>query len=160
MNRCSSDRPFSRWLVETTAPFTCCVYRVVSSRETEGCCSSCFTNCVFFPGNFESKGPARQQELWRACKLLNIQDESITLVNSTQLLDDPNVSWKSQIIAKQILKQVDSLDIDVVITFDRDGVSGHANHSAIYYATASVFIAGLLPDGLCSSSVVVPFPHR
>lgn len=101
----------------------------------------------FFTGDFEHKGNIRQQELWNSCKHLNIHDENITIIRATNLPDDPTAQWKSQLIAKQVLKQVESLDIDAIITFDRDGVSHHANHSAIYYATASIYIAGLIPDG-------------
>lgn len=104
-----------------------------------------------FAGDYEHKGNTRQNELWNSCKLLNIHDENITLIRATNLPDDPTVSWKSQLIAKQVLKQVESLDIDAIITFDRDGVSNHANHSAIYYATASICISGLIPDGEWSS---------
>lgn len=85
--------------------------------------------------------------MWNACKLLHIPAENITIINATQLQDDPSVSWKSQIIAKQILKQVHSLDIDVIITFDREGVSHHANHCAIFYSSISIYVASLLPEG-------------
>lgn len=50
-------------------------------------------------------------------------------------------------IAKIISKAVESLDIQAVITFDRDGVSQHPNHCAVYYATASLCLAGLMPKG-------------
>lgn len=92
----------------------------------------------------------RQCELWNACKILQIPDENITLINATLLPDDPNVSWKPQIIAKQILKQVHSLDIDTIITFDRDGVSHHANHCAIFYSSISIYVANLLQEGIIS----------
>lgn len=92
-------------------------------------------------------GHQRQRELWNACKILKIPDENITLVNATLLPDDPTVTWKPQIIAKQILKQVHSLDIDTIITFDRDGVSHHANHSAIFYSSISIYVANLLHEG-------------
>lgn len=92
-------------------------------------------------------GNIRQHELWNACKILNIPAENITLVNATLLPDDPTAKWKSQIIAKQILKQVHSLDIDTIITFDRDGVSHHENHCAIYYASISLYVANLLHEG-------------
>ena len=89
----------------------------------------------------------RQHELWNACKILNIPHENITLVQATLLPDDPTTAWKPQIIAKQILKQVHSLDIDTIITFDRDGVSHHANHSAIFYSSISIYVANLLHEG-------------
>lgn len=68
-------------------------------------------------------------------------------MNATLLPDDPTVTWKPQIIAKQILKQVHSLDIDTIITFDRDGVSNHANHCAIFYSSISIYVANLLSEG-------------
>lgn len=98
-------------------------------------------------GNYEHNGRTRQIELWNACRALNIPAENITLVNATLLQDDPAATWKSPIIAKQILKQVHSLDIDVIITFDREGVSHHPNHCAIFYSSVSVYVASLLPDG-------------
>lgn len=66
-------------------------------------------------------------------------------MNSTQLIDDPHLNWKTEVVAKHIQKLVESLDIEAVITFDRDGVSYHPNHCAIYYATASLCLAGYLP---------------
>lgn len=98
-------------------------------------------------GNFDNNGRTRQIELWNACRVLNIPKDNITLVNATLLQDDPTVHWKSPIIAKQILKQVHSLDIDVIITFDRDGISHHGNHCAIFYSSVAIFVASLLPDG-------------
>lgn len=92
-------------------------------------------------------GHLRQRELWNACKFLNIPAENITLMNATLLPDDSTVTWKPQIIAKQILKQVHSLDIDTIITFDRDGVSHHANHCAIFYSSISIYVANLLHEG-------------
>lgn len=68
-------------------------------------------------------------------------------MNATLLPDDPNTAWKPQIIAKQILKQVHSLDIDTIITFDREGVSHHANHCAIFYSSISIYVANLLQEG-------------
>lgn len=114
---------------------------------------------TFIAGNYGNNGRTRQIELWNACRVLNIPAENITLVNASQLQDDPSANWKSPIIAKQILKQVHSLDIDVIITFDREGVSHHPNHCAIFYSSVSVYLASLLPDG--SYFALAPFPtHR
>lgn len=98
-------------------------------------------------GNFEQKGNIRREELWQACKILKLRDENITLVHATHLLDDPQIHWKSETIASHILKEIETLDIDALITFDREGVSHHPNHCAIYYATASLCLAGLIPNG-------------
>lgn len=77
--------------------------------------------------------------------MLRLKDEHITLMSSTLLVDDPHLNWKTELVAKQIRKEVESLDIEALITFDRDGVSHHPNHCAIYYAAASLCLAGYLP---------------
>lgn len=97
-------------------------------------------------GNYNQKGSIRKGELWDSCRVLRIRDEHITIMNTTQLTDDPQVQWKAETIASQILKEVESLDIDALITFDREGVSHHPNHCAIYYATASLCLARLIPN--------------
>lgn len=44
------------------------------------------------------------------------------------------------------MNYLETLDIDLLITFDKDGISQHKNHQAIYYATASLCLSGLLPS--------------
>ncbi|XP_037950036.1 N-acetylglucosaminyl-phosphatidylinositol de-N-acetylase [Teleopsis dalmanni] len=96
-------------------------------------------------GNYENKSHLRRQELWSSCAYLGIPSSNIMLLNATHLPDDPYVEWQTESVAKYILNMVESLDIDAVITYDRDGVSQHPNHSAVYYATASLCLAHLLP---------------
>ncbi|XP_058822285.1 N-acetylglucosaminyl-phosphatidylinositol de-N-acetylase [Topomyia yanbarensis] len=107
-------------------------------------------NCRIFllclsEGNYGQKGEQRRQELWDACDSLGIKSEDITLMNATHLRDDPALEWKTVTIANQILKHLEALDADLLLTFDKDGISGHPNHSAIYYATASLCLSGLIP---------------
>ncbi|XP_055606938.1 N-acetylglucosaminyl-phosphatidylinositol de-N-acetylase [Uranotaenia lowii] len=108
-------------------------------------------NCRVFllclsEGNFASKGEVRRQELWDACLSLGIKAEDITLLRATHLQDDPAQEWKTVTIANQVLKHLEALDADLLITFDKDGVSGHPNHCAIYYATASLCLSGMIPS--------------
>lgn len=97
-------------------------------------------------GNYDKKGPTRRQELWDASESLGIKPEDITLLNATHLQDDPAVEWKTVTIANAILKHLEALDADLLVTFDKDGVSGHPNHCAIYYATASLCLSGMIPN--------------
>lgn len=108
-------------------------------------------NCRVFilclsEGNFNQQGDVRRQELWDACESLGIKPEDITLLNATHLRDDPALEWKTVTIANQILKHLEALGADLLITFDKSGVSGHPNHCAIYHATASLCLAGLVPN--------------
>lgn len=98
-------------------------------------------------GNFDKKGKERRTELWNACEILSIDHSDVTLLNATHLQDDPNTEWKVEIIAQIVLKHVEALDIQLVITFDKDGVSHHPNHCAIFYAIASLCFSALLPKG-------------
>uniref|UniRef100_A0A336M9X5 N-acetylglucosaminylphosphatidylinositol deacetylase n=1 Tax=Culicoides sonorensis TaxID=179676 RepID=A0A336M9X5_CULSO len=98
-------------------------------------------------GNFDKKGKERRTELWNACEVLSIDQSDVTLLNATHLQDDPNTEWKVEIIAQIVLKHIEALDIQLVITFDKDGVSHHPNHCAIFFAVASLCISAVLPKG-------------
>lgn len=100
----------------------------------------------WFTGDYEKQGHIRKDELWSACKCFEIKPQDITLINCSQLPDDPNVEWKVELISTLILNQVEALDIDLLITFDKDGISQHKNHQALYYATASLCLSGLMPS--------------
>lgn len=96
-------------------------------------------------GDYERIGNRRRDELWRSCAKLRIPAGNITLVHATQLADDPHVVWHAEVVGRQVQRLADALDIDAVCTFDREGVSGHANHRAIFYAIASLKLAEQLP---------------
>lgn len=63
----------------------------------------------------------------------------------TRLKDDPKVQWPVPVVAKLIQHQLEALDIDTLVTFDRGGVSSHPNHSAVFYAIAYMFIENIMP---------------
>ncbi|XP_005178211.1 N-acetylglucosaminyl-phosphatidylinositol de-N-acetylase [Musca domestica] len=96
-------------------------------------------------GNYEKQSSRRREELWHACTHLGLPQGNIILVNATNLPDDPNVDWKTDAVASIILHTVETLSIQALFTFDRDGVSQHPNHCAVYYAAASLCLANLLP---------------
>ena len=138
---------FKRVLIVTAHPDDECMFfgpTICALLKRKYC--SVYLLCLS-NGNFEQKGNTRKDELWKACKVLKIKDENITIVKATNLADDPHAHWKFETISFQILKMVESLDIDGLVTFDREGVSHHPNHCAIYYATASLCLAGLIPNG-------------
>ncbi|XP_063541134.1 N-acetylglucosaminyl-phosphatidylinositol de-N-acetylase [Cydia strobilella] len=96
-------------------------------------------------GNNEGKGNIRSKELWLACSELGVPDRNICLVTDTRLPDNPKVQWPVAVIAKLIQHQLEALDIDTLVSFDRGGVSSHTNHSAVFYAIAYMFVEKLLP---------------
>ncbi|XP_016996347.2 N-acetylglucosaminyl-phosphatidylinositol de-N-acetylase [Drosophila takahashii] len=134
-----------RVLLITAHPDDECMFfgpLIYSLTQRQGCqvYILCLSN-----GNFEHKAKVRRQELWRSCSKLGIPESNIVLMNATNLPDDPYVDWRPDAVASLILHTVESLDIQAIFTFDRDGVSSHPNHCAVYYAAASLCLANLLP---------------
>ncbi|KAG1937315.1 N-acetylglucosaminylphosphatidylinositol de-N-acetylase family protein [Pimephales promelas] len=64
-----------------------------------------------------------------------------------ELPDDPAVQWSTALVSSLILKHTQNYGISLVLTFDGRGVSGHANHIAIYKTLSHLASAGRLPEG-------------
>ncbi|KAK3927048.1 Ribitol-5-phosphate xylosyltransferase 1 [Frankliniella fusca] len=96
-------------------------------------------------GNYDKEGGRRKKELWESCRILGIPDSNITLIMSTLLPDNPKVKWREDILSSLILHHVEALSIDTIITFDKHGVSNHANHCSLFYAMALLCIEKKLP---------------
>lgn len=99
-----------------------------------------------FTGDFDKEGHLRKDELWSSCRTLNINAQDVYLMKCTLLPDDPQVEWKVEVLSQLILNYVEALDIDLLLTFDKEGISQHKNHQAIYYGTASLCLSGLMPS--------------
>lgn len=100
---------------------------------------------ILIAGDFDKQGHLRKDELWNSCRVFGINPQNITLVNCTLLPDNPSKDWQVELVSQLIQNHVEMLDIDLLITFDKDGISHHKNHQAIYYATASLCLSGLMP---------------
>jgi len=136
----------SRVLLVTAHPDDECMFfgpTLLALRKRKNC--RIFVLCLS-RGDFEKQGHLRKDELWNSCNVLKIRPQDITLMHCTQLPDNPgHVEWKVEILSQLILNHVEALDIDLLITFDKDGVSQHKNHQAIYYATSALCLSGLMP---------------
>ncbi len=106
-------------------------------------------------GDYGQQGRERKEELYRACEVLGIKEENITLLKYdfqddtcfdiskttrllssryTRLRDDPSVRWREELVSEVVLQAVVANSVDTVVTFDRGGVSGHKNHTSIHNA--------------------------
>lgn len=70
---------------------------------------------------------------------------TISSIIFSRLPDDPNLIWNKRLVSDIIMKQVECLGIDTIISFDSYGVSGHRNHIAIFRALQSLYSQGKLP---------------
>ncbi|GCC35976.1 hypothetical protein chiPu_0014466, partial [Chiloscyllium punctatum] len=98
-------------------------------------------------GNFYMQGEIRKRELLQSCALLGIPSSCVTILDHRDLADNPELQWDPELIAKLILRYVQIHHISLVLTFDQDGVSGHANHIAVYYAIRKLYLEKKLPNG-------------
>ncbi|NXE87321.1 PIGL acetylase, partial [Menura novaehollandiae] len=85
-------------------------------------------------GNYYNQGEIRKQELEQSCFVLGIPASDVTVIDHRDLPDNPAVEWDTQLLATIVLKHIEAKNINLVVTFDAGGVSGHANHISLYTA--------------------------
>ncbi|NXQ38167.1 PIGL acetylase, partial [Catharus fuscescens] len=85
-------------------------------------------------GNYYNQGEIRKKELEQSCCVLGIPASDVTVIDHRDLPDDPAVEWDPQLLATLVLKHIEAKNINLVVTFDARGVSGHANHISLYTA--------------------------
>ncbi|NXN01558.1 PIGL acetylase, partial [Sylvia borin] len=85
-------------------------------------------------GNYYNQGDIRKKELEQSCCVLGIPASDVTVIDHRDLPDDPAVEWDTQLLATLVLRHIEAKNINLVVTFDAGGVSGHANHISLYSA--------------------------
>ncbi|XP_077020087.1 N-acetylglucosaminyl-phosphatidylinositol de-N-acetylase [Tamandua tetradactyla] len=103
----------------------------------------------FSSGNYYNQGEIRKKELLQSCDVLGIPPSSITIIDNRYFPDDPSVQWDTGHVASILLQHIEANRINLVVTFDAGGVSGHINHVALYVAARTLCSEGKLPEG-CS----------
>ncbi|XP_072794566.1 N-acetylglucosaminyl-phosphatidylinositol de-N-acetylase isoform X3 [Vicugna pacos] len=99
----------------------------------------------FSAGNYYNQGEIRKKELLQSCEVLGIPPSSVMIIDHRDFPDDPGVQWDTQRVADVVLQHVEDNGINLVVTFDAGGVSGHRNHAALYAAVRSLHAEGRLP---------------
>lgn len=97
------------------------------------------------PGNYNNKGWQSKDELWSSCEVLGIPSSNILLIKNDNI-DDPKLKVTIESVAHTILSYVEQYEIDTIITFDKDGVSGHKNHVALFYSISFLCVRAVLPQ--------------
>ncbi|GMI86695.1 hypothetical protein like AT3G58130 [Hibiscus trionum] len=84
-------------------------------------------------GNADGMGSNRKDELYRACVVLKVQLDRVKVLDHPDLQDGFGQVWNHCLLENIIEEEVYSHVIDVIITFDSYGVSGHCNHGDVHY---------------------------
>ncbi|OMO98306.1 N-acetylglucosaminyl phosphatidylinositol deacetylase [Corchorus olitorius] len=84
-------------------------------------------------GNADGLGSIRKDELYRACAVHKVQLQQVKVLDHPDLQDGFGLVWNHDLLAKIIAEEVHSHGIDVLITFDSYGISGHCNHRDVHY---------------------------
>lgn len=93
-------------------------------------------------GDYYHQGNVRKQELLNSCSVLGIPASNIKV---STLPDHPKERWNESIVANIIIEHVKRLHIDTLCTFDKGGVSYHANHISVYYGVVKAYIEDSIP---------------
>lgn len=86
---------------------------------------------VFSRGNHVGLGHIRTVELLGSCSILNIPNERCISLDLSNIQDNPTIWWSEQQLIPIINEYINKWSIDLLISFDDKGISGHINHRAI-----------------------------
>lgn len=100
-------------------------------------------------GDADGLGRIRKDELAKSAIMLGLKtSEHLVVIEDEKLPDSMTVTWNAKLISGILTKYFapkvastpstsapESL-IDVIITFDQEGVSGHPNHISLYHGAA------------------------
>ncbi|CAF3353879.1 unnamed protein product [Rotaria sp. Silwood1] len=86
---------------------------------------------VFSRGNHAGLGYIRAIELFGSCQALNIPKERCISLDLPNIQDNPKVWWSEQQLIPLINQYIDKWSIDILVSFDSKGISGHINHRAV-----------------------------
>ncbi|KAE8417107.1 putative deacetylase LmbE-like domain-containing protein [Aspergillus pseudocaelatus] len=82
-------------------------------------------------GNYEGIGDIRHTELQRSCAELGIGPKRCVNLDHYELQDNPQKWWRENLIEELVGQYVIKWKIDLIITFDKGGISCHVNHRAV-----------------------------
>lgn len=98
-------------------------------------------------GNSKGQGVKRKYELANAVTLHKLSVNNLLILNYDRF-QDGFVTWSKEELAAVVLRQIQILDVDTVVTFDNNGVSSHPNHIACFQALQYLYSNGMLPAGV------------
>jgi len=86
---------------------------------------------VFSRGNHVGLGDIRSRELYGSCRILNIPKERCISLDLPNIQDNPKIWWPEKQLIPIINEYINKWSIEVLVSFDKQGVSGHINHKSV-----------------------------
>ncbi|KAL8540761.1 hypothetical protein ACS0TY_002111 [Phlomoides rotata] len=83
-------------------------------------------------GNADGMGTIRKEELYLASAILKIPSNQVKILDHPDLQDGFGKVWNWNSLASIIDEETRIHNIDVIITFDDHGISGHCNHKDVH----------------------------
>ncbi|KAL6566201.1 hypothetical protein OROGR_001816 [Orobanche gracilis] len=83
-------------------------------------------------GNADGMGNIRKEELFKASTVLKIPAQQVNILDHPDLQDGFGKAWDWNILARIIDNEMRAYSIDLIITFDDYGISGHCNHRDVH----------------------------
>lgn len=85
-------------------------------------------------GNADGIGHIRRKELIIAAEVFGIPANLVHVVDHPGLQDGMENEWSEELVANEILAHLERIGgVDLILTFDAFGVSGHKNHIAVFH---------------------------
>ncbi|GJJ10472.1 hypothetical protein Clacol_004698 [Clathrus columnatus] len=82
-------------------------------------------------GNSEGLGHVRRNELSASLDVLGIPPSKAQVIDHPHLQDNITQLWDIDLISNVVNDFINQHDINIIITFDDKGISGHPNHIAL-----------------------------
>ncbi|KAK9927570.1 hypothetical protein M0R45_024751 [Rubus argutus] len=92
-------------------------------------------------GDADGAGNTRKEELYQASAILKVPHQQVKILDHPDFQDGFGNVWNRNLLAKIIEEEVVSHGIDLIITFDNYGVSGHCNHRDVHYGVRKFLLA-------------------
>ncbi|KAL0579240.1 N-acetylglucosaminyl-phosphatidylinositol de-N-acetylase [Marasmius crinis-equi] len=119
---------------------------------------SVYSMCIS-TGNSEGLGEVRKEELGRSLDVLGVEAERRVVLDHPDLQDNITVSWNAQVLSDVVGPFVVANDIDIILTFDQGGISGHPNHIALPDAMEHM-LTQTTSETRLYTLVTVPLPSK
>ncbi|PWN35215.1 phosphatidylinositol glycan class L, partial [Meira miltonrushii] len=98
-------------------------------------------------GNADGLGQIREEELLASYARLGVRADKVRLINDGRLQDSMQIKWEPNLISEYVQQfSQHSGPFDLLLTFDKDGISQHANHKACSNSVPLIYKSGAITE--------------